>query len=165
MANEQSQPAKAPLEVLLSLAREIATGEDTGLKISAPDGWTIEWHRAHPAPTAEVQGHRPAQRRDPLVELKELQRERDRAPAAAIQPATAPILRLLDSYRSRQTPRGTVPTTGDVTNLRIRDDVDGWRVRWRCADSETKSWGRREVTGLTLEEACSRAAAQIEAAI
>jgi hypothetical protein len=165
MANEQSQPAKAPHEVLLLLAREIATGQDTGLKISAPDGWTVEWHRADPTPTAEAQGPRPAQRGDPVVELKELQRERDRAQAAAIQPAIPPIERLLDSYRSRQTPRGTVPTTGDVTNLRIRDDVEGWRVRWRRADGETKSWGRREVTGLTLDEACARAAAQIEAAI
>jgi hypothetical protein len=154
MTDEQSQPAKASHEVLRSLAREIATGQETGLKISAPDGWTIEWHRTNPTRT-------PKERE----QLDELQRQRERAQAAATQRATTPIQRLLDSYRRRQTPRGTVPVTGDVTNLRIRDDVDGWRVRWRRADSETKSWDRREVTGLTLDEACASAATQIEAAI
>lgn len=165
MTDEPSQPAKPSSEVLLQLAGEISSGQDTVLKISAPDGWTIEWHNPTPPRRCEEQEQREAQRGDPPTGLVMLRLERDRAQVAANQRATTPIERLLDCYRSRHTPRGTVPTTGDVTNLRIRDDVDGWRVRWRRANSETERWDRREVTGLTLDEACAVAATQIEAAL
>jgi hypothetical protein len=130
MTKDQSQQPTSSLEALLRLICEIPC--DEALKITAPDGWTIQW-----------------------VPSRHVARGSDRSPRE-------PFQRLLEAYHRRQTPWGRAPTTGDVTDLRLRDDVDGWKVRWRRADGERKKWRRREATGVSLDEACTAAAEQIE---